>query len=161
MLPVTYDPVFDNQPGIPGALYDSGFTDKNGPPCGVSPQPFGTVVAAVAATGISVLPIGANILQGVAVYDAVLAGRHDAQNGYKQGDAISVLRRGRIWGRASGACTKDAVAKYDPATGIWADAGSATYPNARFLSGMITGVGLVPGEAAELFVLVELGDPTI
>lgn len=161
MQPVTYNATFDMQPAIAGLLADSGFTDKITVPCGATAQPFGTVVAAVATTGISVLPVATNVLQGIAIYDATLAGRHDVQDGYKQFDAISTLRRGRIWARASGTCTKDAVAKFNPATGIFADAGASTYPNARFLSGNITSVALLPGEATEQMVLVELGEPTL
>jgi hypothetical protein len=161
MQPITYNATFDMQPAIPGLLADSGFTDKVTVPCGATAQPFGSVVASVAATGISVLPTGTNVLEGIAIYDATLAGRHDAQDGYKQYDGISVLSRGRIWARASGTCTKDAVAKFNPATGVFADAGTVTYPNARFLSANITSVGLLPGEAAEQMVLVELGDPTL
>jgi hypothetical protein len=161
MQPVSYNATFDMQPAVPGLLADSGFTDKITVPCGAAAHAFGTVVAAVAATGVSVRPIGTNVLQGIAIYDATLAGRHNAQDGYVQYDAISTLRRGRIWARASGTCTKDAVAKFDPATGVFADAGTATYPNARFLSGNITSVALLPGETTEQMVLVELGEPTL
>lgn len=154
-----YNAATENAPGFPGMLYDIGFTDKVVTPCGASAQPFGTVVGTVAATGVSVLPTGTN-LEGVAIHDHMVAGRRTDQSGYVQGDAMSVLKRGRIWARASGACTKDAVAKYDPATGVFADAGTATYPQAKFLTGNISVVAIVPGGPTTQIVLVELHNPT-
>lgn len=156
MLPVTYDPLFDLAPCFPGMLADSGFTDKLTHPCGATPQPFGTVVATVPATGISVLPIGTNTLQGVAIHDQTVAGRIVSQDGYIRGDAMSVIAEGRIWARASGTCTKDAPAKFDPATGMFSDAGTATYPRARFLTGQVSVIGVLSTDAATIAVQVEL-----
>ena len=163
--PVSYDSNFDFAPAFPGMLADSGFTDKVTIPAGTTHQ-FGTVVAAVNSTGRSVMPVGSNIVQGVALHDHNLAGRFlpdvaNASDRYVQYDAISVIRRGRVWARASGACTKDAVAKYDPATGIFADAGSATLKNAKFLTGNLTIVGITAGDPTSIIVMVELHDPGI
>jgi hypothetical protein len=158
MIPVTVDPN-GYPPAFAGMLGDDMFTDKVTVPCGATAQPFGTVVASVTATGVSVLPIGANILEGIAIHDHSKAGRLTTQEGYAQGDTISALRRGRIWARASGACTKDAVAKFDPATGIFADAGTATYPNARFLTAHLTVPGVLTG--SQIVVYVELHHPAV
>lgn len=163
--PVSYDSSFDPIPAYPGLLMDAGFTDKITIPAGTSHQ-FGTVVATTAATGRSVMPVGANVVQGVALHDHSIAGRYlpdvaNSNDRYVQYDAISVLRSGRIWARASGACTKDAVAKYDPATGLFADAGSATLPGARFLTANLSVVGVFTGDTPNIVVAVELGDPTI
>ncbi|EHL99374.1 hypothetical protein HMPREF9946_03136 [Acetobacteraceae bacterium AT-5844] len=143
-------------PGLPGLLYDSGFTDKVTVPCGATAQPFGTLVAYVSATGISVLPIGTNPIVGVALKDDAIA-----SDGYVQYDAMTVVRRGRVWALASGTCTKDAVAKYAPATGVFADAGTATLANAKFLSGNITVPAFGPGGTSVQIVLVELHDPSV
>ncbi len=156
MLPVTYDPLFDLAPCFPGMLADSGDTDKVTVPCGTAPQAFGTVVATVPATGISALPIGANTLQGIAIHDQTFAGRVVSQDGYVRGDPMSVITEGRIWARASGACTKDAPAKFDPATGVFSDAGLATYPRARFLTGQVSVIGVLSTDAATIAVQVEL-----
>lgn len=159
--PITYDPLFDMAPGFPGMIADSMFTDKITVANGASPTPFGTVVATVAATGRSVLPISTNPIAGVAIHDHNISGRVVSQDTYVQYDAISVMARGRIWGRANGTCTKEAVAKYDPATGIFSDAGSATLANAKFLSGNLTIIGITVGDASSQMVLVELHNPTV
>lgn len=164
-VPVSYDTAFDLAPAFPGMLADAMFTDKTTVPAGTSHQ-FGTVVATVAATGRSVMPVSTNVIQGVAIHDHNISGRYmpDVANSgdrYVQYDPISVLRRGRIWARASGACTKDAVAKFDPATGLFADAGSATMKNARFLSANLTITPVVASDASSIIVLVELHEPTV
>ena len=164
-LPISIDTTFEPPPALPGMIADSMFTDKVVVPCGAAPQPFGTVVASVPATGISVLPIGANPIEGIAIMDHQVAGAATAtgatQDGYRQYNRMSVMRRGRIWGLASGACGKDAVAKYDPATGMFADAGTGTLPNAKFLSAAVSIPGLASGEAAVSIVLVELHSPAV
>lgn len=164
-IPITWDSTFDPPPAMPGMIADLAFTDKIVVPCGASPTPFGSVVAYVTATGISALPIGTNPVAGIAIMDHQVAGRRTAtgaqQTGYVQYDAMSVMRRGRIWARASGACTKDAVAKYDPATGLFADAGTGTLANAKFMSANLSIPGLLSGDAAEIIVLVELHSPVI
>lgn len=159
MQPVTWDANFDYPPAFAGMIADDMVTDKVTVPCGATAQPIGTLVASLVATGVSVLPIGANPIEGIAIHDHRFAGRVTAQDGYVQGDAISVMRRGRIWARASGACTKDAVAKYDPATGIFADAGTATLVNAKFLSAHLTIPGVETG--SQIIVLVELHSPAV
>lgn len=160
MLPVTWSPDFDFPPAFAGMIADSMFTDKVTVPCGAAAQPFGTVVATVPATGVSVLPIGANTIEGVAIHDHRFSGRYVGQEGYQQFDPMLVMSRGRVWALASGACTKDAVAKYDPATGVFADAGTATLPNATFLTAnlAIPGIG---GVGTQTIVQVELHDPRV
>lgn len=160
MQPVIWNATYDPPPAFAGMLADSGFKDSVTVACGAAPQPYGTVVASTSATGVSVLPIGSNPIEGVAIHDhrggARLVNNGDA---YQQGDAMSVLRRGRIWARASGACTKDAVAKYDPATGLFGDAGTATLPNAKFLSANLTVPGIDTG--SQIIVQVELHSPAV
>ena len=163
--PVSYDPTFDPAPAFPGMLADAGFTDKVSIAAGTTHQ-FGTLVAADAATGRSVMPIGTNVIQGIVLHDHNISGRFmptvaNASDRHVQYDNMTVLRRGRVWARASGACTKDAVAKYDPATGLFANAGSATLKNAKFLSANMTVVGIDPTDATSIMVLVELHDPGI
>ena len=163
--PETWNSTFDPPVALPGMIADSMFTDKVVVPCGATPTPFGAVVAFVSATGVSALPIGTNPIAGVAIMEHLLGGRRNnsgAQStSYEQYDRISVMRRGRIWGRASGACTKNGVAKYDPATGLFADAGTGTLPNATFLSANISIPGMLSTDAAESVVLVELGSPAV
>lgn len=161
MLPITWDANFEYPPAFAGMIADDMFTDKATVPCGAAPQPFGTVVATVTGTGVSALPVGTNIIEGIAIHDHRFAGRltYPVQDGYVQYDAISVMRRGRIWARASGACTKDAVAKYDPATGIFADAGTATLPQAKFLSANLTIPGIDGG--SQIIVLLEVHSPFV
>jgi hypothetical protein len=160
MQPVTWNANYDYPPAYAGMIADSGFTDKVTVPCGATAQPYGSVVASVTATGVSVLPIGTNVPEGVAIHDhrggARLVGNGD---NYLQGDAMSVMRRGRIWGRASGTCTKDAVAKYDPATGLFSDAGTATLPNAKFLTANLSVPGIDTG--SQIIVQVELHSPAV
>lgn len=158
-VPITWDANFDYPPAFAGMLADDMFTDKQTIPCGVTTQPFGTVVATVVATGISVLPVATNPVQGIALHDHRFAGRITTQEGYVRYDAMSVIGRGRVWALASGACTKDAVAKFDAATGIFADAALVTYPNARFLSTALTIPGIETG--SQLIVLVELHHPAV
>jgi hypothetical protein len=161
-VPVTFDATTEYAPAFAGMIVDAMFTDKVTVPCGATTQPFGTAVASVAATGVSVLPIGANVIEGIAIHEQQLGSRRGTVDGYVQYDAISVMRRGRIWARASGACTKDAVAKYDAATGIFADAGAATLPNARFLSANLTIPAVQAGtDTSHQVVLVELHAPNV
>lgn len=159
MLPITWDANYDFPPAFAGMIADDMVTDKVTVPCGASPVPHGAVVASLATTGVSVLPIGTNPIEGIAIHDHRFAGRVTSQDGYVQGDAIAVMRRGRIWAKATGACTKDAVAKYDPATGLFADAGTATLTNAKFLSANLTIPGVDTG--SQIIVLVELHSPAV
>lgn len=163
--PVTWDATFEPPPAIPGMIADAMFTDKVVVPCGAAPQPFGTVVAYVEATGVSVLPVGTNPVAGVSIMDHQVGGRRTnagtQQSQNVQYDAISVMRRGRIWGRASAACTKGAVAKFDPATGMFTDAGTATLAQAKFLTANISIPGMLTTDTAESVVLVELHSPAV
>jgi hypothetical protein len=158
MQPVVWNPDTESPPAFAGTPGDSGIGDKVGVPCGAAPQRFGTVVASVKTTGVSVLPIDAaqHAVEGVALHAHHPAGRVAGQDGYVQGDMMSVKRRGRIWALASGACAKDAVAKYDPATGVFGDAGTATYPGARFLTAdaVVMDIG---GAGSQRVVFVGLG----
>jgi hypothetical protein len=160
-IPVAPDATFELPPAVPGMIADAMFTDKAVVPCGAAATPFGALVASVAATGISVLPIGANPIEGIAIMDQGIGGRRTVTGAYAQYDAMSVMRRGRIWARAGGACTKDAVAKYDPATGLFADAGTGTLAQAKFLSANISIPGVVSTDSAESVVLVELHSPFV
>ena len=145
----------------PGSNYDTGFGDTVTVPCGATPQPFGTVVAYVEATGTSVLPTGANPIAGVAIHEHQAGSRRTSRGSYVQFEAIPAKRRGRVWAAASGACTKGAAARFDPATGMFATAGSATYPNAKFLTADRLADPVVVGDAGERVVLVELHSPAV
>lgn len=162
MQPIAWNPDWQHPPAFAGMLADSMVTDKVTVPCGAAPQPFGTVVASVPASGVSALPIGANSVEGIAIHEHGTGSRMNAaqQGAYVQYDAMSVLRRGRIWAKASGACTKDAVAKYDPATGQLADAGTGTLANAKFLTTALT-VPDILGGGSQMIVQVELHSPAV
>lgn len=160
-VPVTFDPTFDYAPAFAGMIADAMFTDKCEVPCGAAAQPFGSVVAYLEADGTSVIPHGANPVAGVAIHEHQTGSRRTQTTGYVQFQAMSVMRRGRIWALASGACTKGAVAKFAPATGIFADAGASTLANARFLSAALTVPAIWPGEPTQQIVLVELHSPQI
>ena len=144
----------------PGSTYDSGFGDTVAVPCGAAPQPFGTVVAYTESTGVSVLPVGANPIASVALREHQTGSRR-AHGNWVQFEATPAKRRGRVWAAASGACTKGAVARFDPATGMFATAGSATYPNAKFLTADRLADPVVVGDAGERVVLVELHSPAV
>lgn len=160
MQPVLWNADTEYPPAFAGMIADGVLTDKITVACGAGGQEFGTVVASVPGTGVSVLPAAANPLEGIALHAHHLSGRYNGQEGYIQTDAMAVGRRGRFWARAGGACTKDAVAKFDPANGRFADAGTATFPNAKFLSAMLTVPG-VAGAGSQTIVLVELGSPVV
>lgn len=169
LTPTTYTPGVDTHaPAIPGMLADNMFTDKGTVPCGSSAVQFGTVVATSPTTGISVLPIptagtppAASGLQGIAIHDHAYAGSFTQQNGYIQFDAISVLARGRIWALASGTCTRDGPARFDPANGTFSDTGTITYPNAKFITGAINLGSLLSSIPNALIVQVELHAPAL
>lgn len=160
MQNVTYNSATDMVPAYAGLPADSMFTDKVSVPSGAAGAAFGALVGVVPATGISVLPVGTLPL-GIAIHDHNYGGIFGGQNGYVQYDSISVMKRGRIWALASGTCTKGAVAKYDPATGIFADAGTGTLANARFITSNLSIVGIASGDAAQIIVQVELHDATV
>lgn len=156
MLPVTWNADYDLPPAFAGMIADSMFTDKVTVAAGTA-HPYGTVIATVAATGVSALPVGTNVVEGICIHDH--RGGHFGVTGYTQYNAMSVMRRGRIWALASGACTKDAVAKYDAATGIFADAAVTTLPQAKFLTEALTIPGVDGG--SQMIVLVELHSPFV
>lgn len=143
-------------PAFAGMLADVQFTSKETHPAAGTIS-FGMVVTPAADGKVSAGGTGVN--GGVAIADHTVAGVYQASQ-YRQYDPVSVLRRGRIWGLASGTCTKDAVAKYASATGIFLTAGNTTLKNARFRSANISFPGL-PGDAAQILVLVELHDPGV
>ena len=145
----------------PGSSYDTGFGDTVAVPCGAAAQPFGTVVAHTESTGVSVLPVGANPIAGVALREHQTGSRRANRGSWVQYEAIPAKRRGRVWAAASGACTKGAVARFVPATGMFATAGSATYPNAKFLTADRVADPVVVGDAGERVVLVELHSPAV
>ena len=159
MVPFTPNLEYEFPEAFAGMIGDSMFLDKVSVPCG-APTAFGAVVTSVSASGVSAYPTTGNVLEGVALHEHHFNGRHDGQEGYVQGDAMTVGRRGRFWCRAGGACTKDAVAKYDPATGLFSDAGTATYSQAKFLTAMRTVPG-VAGIGSQTIVYVELHSPAV
>lgn len=129
---------------------------------------FGVVVGDDGSVG-AVIPVG-SAPAGIALHDPIYANRQfstfvdgvlTVTAAYVANDAVSVLRRGKAWGKAGGVCTMGAVAKYDPATGIFSDAGSATYPNATFRSKDYSWPGILPGDTTQRVVLVELHNPTV
>src|SRR3712207_1416106 len=98
---------YEFEPALPpGSNFDTGFGDTVAVPCGATPQPFGTVVAYVEATGVSVLPVGANPIAGVAIHEQQRGSRRAQRGNYVEFEAISAKRCGRVWAAASGACTK-------------------------------------------------------
>jgi hypothetical protein len=159
-VPVTFDATFDYAPGFAGMISDAMLTDKIAVPCGAAAQPFGTVVGYVEATGVSELPVVVTRIAGIAIHEQQTGSRRTATTGYVQGEAMSVMRRGRIWALAIGTCTKGAVAKFTLASGAFSDAGAATLPTAKFLTGALT-VPAVSTEATHQIVLVELHSPQV
>lgn len=160
--PVSYTHATDMAPAFAGMIADAMFTDKVSVPCGAAAQPFGTVVAYVEATGASVLPAGANPIAGVAIHEQQTGSRRNQTTGYVQYESMSVMRRGRIWGLASGACVKGANATFDPATGMFTPAGTPTaLPNAKFLSAPVTVGAVEPGGPTQSIVLIELHSPAV
>jgi hypothetical protein len=160
-VPVTFDATFDYAPAFAGMISDAMFTDKIIVPCGATAQPFGTVVGYVEATGVSELPVVATRIAGIAIHEHQTGSRRTASTGYVQYEAMSVMRRGRIWALANGACTKGAVAKFTLASGIFSDAGAATMPTAKFLSAALTVPAIWPGEPTHQIVLVEMHSPQV
>lgn len=115
----------------------------------------------------AVIPVG-SVPAGIALHDPIYANRMISpfvagatviSAAYLQYDAVSVLRRGKAWAVAGGTCTDGAVAKYTAATGIFSDAGAVTLPNAVFRSKDYSWPGILPGDATQRVVLVELHSP--
>lgn len=90
--------------------------------------PFGVAVA-VGADGVK---LGENAI-GVALHSHAVVGE------YQKADSVSVMTKGLVWCQASkdGDITDRGTAKYDPATGIFSDAGTAELKNAIFRSGKV------------------------
>lgn len=59
---------------------------------------------------------------------------------YPKGATVPVLTAGVIFVPTGGTCTIGAQAKFDPATGLYSDAGTTTIPDAEFDSGALNGV---------------------
>lgn len=164
--PVSYTHATDMAPAFAGMIADAMFTDKVSVPCGSAPQPFGTVVAYVEATGASALPVGANPVAGIAIHEQQTGSRRNQTDGYVQYESMSVMRRGRIWARASGTCTKGAPAGYDPATGMLTNVAAGppamvALTNAKFLTANLTVGAVEPGGPTQSIVLVELHSPAV
>jgi hypothetical protein len=128
--------------------------------------PFGVIVGS--ADNITVVLPVAGAPAGIALHDPVYANRQltgfasgtvTITDAYIAQDAVSVLRKGKAWVKADGVCTPGAVAKYNPATGVASDAGSATYPKAVFRSKDYSWMGILPGDPVQRVVLVELHNP--
>lgn len=149
--------LYEMQPAFVGMKADSMFDNVDTFPCGEDDIAFGVVFGHDPTTGKAVLPVG-TLVGGIALHDQVIASVHGK---YVENTAISGLTRGRVWARAGGACTKGAAAKYDPATGVFSDAGTATYPNARFKGSVVSSGGILPGDPSQSMVLVELHDPSV
>ena len=147
-------------PAFAGMLADIQFTSKETHPCGTNPVPFGVVVTP--ASDGKVQAGGTGVGGGVAIHDHTVNGIYRSEQ-YRRYDAVSVIRRGRIWCRvtAAGTCTKGAVVKFNATTGEVSDAGANTLKNARFRTAQITANSNLPGEANQLLVLVELHDPAV
>lgn len=158
MPTVSYDTDVYMDPAVPGMPADTGVKDTLSIPCG-SPQAFGTVVGVDVATDVSVLPVAG--AKGICLYDSGYNGRRLGQEGYVEGDAMSVCQQGRVWALASGPCTKDSPVKYDPATGIVSNTGTATLPRAKFITGDVTIQALIMGGPARRIVQVDLGRPAL
>lgn len=141
--------MYENQmdPAFAGMKADSGFDRVESFPAGTAGLDFG-VATGTDANGLLVPGTGTKI-RGVSVHShaaGIVGGR------YAPTECVSTMTRGLVWGKATGTVTKDAVAKYDPATGIFSDAGSATIPNSIFRSG-------ATAVAGGSIVLVELHAP--
>jgi len=156
------DPAYDMVPAFAGMKADSmvGNTESLAAAASIS---FGRVVGRNNA-GQAVLPVGTTPA-GVALHDHTKVGRMLGSpigaptTGYIAGDAVSVYNKGRVWGEAGGVCTQDAPAKYDPATGIFSDAGTATLPRAIFRTIDYTWPGVLLSDPTQRVVLVELDYP--
>lgn len=144
-------------PAIAGQLADMQFTSKETHPCGANAVPFGTI--ATPASDGKVQVGGTGVGGGVAIHDHTIAGVYQAGE-YRQYDAVSLLRRGRIWVKASGTCTKGGAVKFNATTGLVGDAEAVVLKNARFRTAAVSMQGL-PGDNAVSLVLVELHDPAI
>lgn len=164
MLPNTYarNPITDMVPAFPGMLADNGFTDKVGLPARVTIA-FGIAVAKLADGGAG-LPTALIAPFGISIADHTMVGiyRPAAPSvvGYAQYDAVSILRRGRIWMLANGACTADAPLTVNT-SGVASNAGTITMKNARFVTSDFTWNSNVPAIGTQRMVMVELHDPGI
>lgn len=145
-------------PAFAGMLADLQFTSKETHPCGTNAVPMG-VVATPAADG-KVQAGGTGAGAGAAIHDHTIAGVYGAAE-YRRYDAVSLLRRGRIWLKAAGTCTKGGVVKFSATTGEVSDGGANTLKNARFRTAAVSMANNLPGESAASLVLVEFHDPAI
>ena len=118
---------------------------------------FGTVFG-LDANGYAVLPVGSKA-GGIALHSHTAA---SVDGKWVVGTAVPGFDKGRVWAKAGGACTPGAVAKYDPATGVFSDAGTATLANAEFRSALVSVPGVRAGiDPTESIVLVELHSPRV
>jgi hypothetical protein len=94
---------------------------------------FGVAVCRTAPHELTITQGGAADIVGIALHDHLTASRGQ----YMQGDAVSVLTRGRAWCHvtpADASAVEDGIyVMYDPATGMVGIAGTAI-PNAVFRS---------------------------
>lgn len=137
---------------FPGMIADMTRGHTETLPCGaVNGLQFGIVVGKVA--GKANLPVGA-APAGITLHDQVED--HNGRGAYRQFSAVSLETRRPVWCRASGVCTEGAVAKYDPTTGIFSDAGSATLTGCTFGSKDSIEAGIMPNDPPFRIVLVKL-----
>jgi hypothetical protein len=88
-------------PGVPGMLYDAAEADIVSM-IARGPIPFGAYVGPTASGGCA-LPAAADDISGGGI--ALAAPAHATGTGYVLGDAVNVLRRGRVWVTTEGAVT--------------------------------------------------------
>lgn len=154
--------IFDMAPAHPGMLADTGFTDKVTHPAAGAIN-FGRAVSLNAQNRVVE---GGTAPIGVALHDHTIGGIYSPsspggrQNGYAQFDAVSVIKRGRVWVEAVAACTRGAAARFD-ANGRATTAGTVVMNGARFLTADMTINTYVPEIGSQRMVLVELAEPTI
>lgn len=155
-----YNPAIDMAPAFAGQIADLMFTDKITLPA-ATVIGFGLAVYKDA-NGRAAVGASADLL-GVTIHDHTILGGfypNGIPDGYGQYDAVSVMKRGRIWMRAAGTCTKGGVVNVD-GSGLALTAGASLLKGARFLTADMLVTPAMPQFAQQRIVLVELGDPTI
>lgn len=137
---------------LAGMKADSGFDRVESFAAG-GDIPFGVVVSRKSSDSATVVEAGADEIRGVSVHSHAVPGAQ-----YVEGEAVSVMTRGVIWGRVAAGQTpvEGTLASVDASGLFQAEGVGADYPNAVFRGAKQT---ITEGDDSVDVVLVELGNP--
>jgi hypothetical protein len=119
-------------PGFAGMKADSGDDRVESFAVGIATLGFGLVVASAAAgSDVVGLPGAGSKVRGISLHSHAIPGP-----AYVLHDCVSVMTRGLVWAKVTGAATKDGPVSFQP-DGTVGDAAGTLLPNAVFRSGKV------------------------